>query len=255
VVTGQPELPADSARLPTTPGADTGDGTTAARGQHPRAQQYMSQLPKAQLPKLQDDPIGDPPGQASAWNIANALTVLRLLLVPVFVVVLFLHGGHQDGWRVLAWAIFALACVTDTIDGDLARKRGLVTDFGKLADPIADKALVGAALIGLSVLHDLPWWVTVVVLVREVGVTLLRFWVLRHGVIPASRGGKIKTLLQNVAIGLFVLPPWVVVHDIAWVVMIAAVIIALATGLDYVARAVRLRRESLARAGSADGAA
>ena len=205
-------------------------------------------LPKAQLPRLTDDPAGDPPSQASAWNIANALTVFRLVLVPVFALALVRHGGHHDFWRVVAWVVFAIACVTDTIDGDLARKRGLVTEFGKLADPIADKALVGAALICLSSLGDLPWWVTVVILVREVGVTVLRFWVIRHGVIPASRGGKVKTLLQNIAIGLFVLPRWNVVHDIAWVVMVAAVVVALVTGVDYVLRAVRLRRESTQRA-------
>ncbi|WP_375485500.1 CDP-diacylglycerol--glycerol-3-phosphate 3-phosphatidyltransferase [uncultured Jatrophihabitans sp.] len=205
--------------------------------------------PRPGLPRLTEDPIGDPPSPASAWNIANALTVLRLLLVPVFVVALFAQGGHHLGMRVLAWAVFAVASVTDRIDGELARKRGLVTDFGKLADPIADKALIGAALIGLSVLGDLPWWVTVVMLAREVGVTLLRFWVLQHGVIAASRGGKLKTLLQAVATGLFVLLPvgdWL--RPIAWVVMIAAIVVALATGADYVARAVRLRRDSLARA-------
>jgi CDP-diacylglycerol---glycerol-3-phosphate 3-phosphatidyltransferase len=198
-------------------------------------------------PKLTEDPIGDPPSPASAWNIANALTVLRLILVPVFVVALFAHGGHETGWRVLAWAIFAVASITDRIDGDLARKRGLVTEFGKLADPIADKALIGAALIGLSILGDLPWWITVVMLVREVGVTGLRFWVIRHGVIPASRGGKLKTLLQAVATGLFVLLPvasWI--EPIAWTFMIAAVIVALLTGADYVARALRLRRQAAA---------
>jgi CDP-diacylglycerol--glycerol-3-phosphate 3-phosphatidyltransferase len=200
-------------------------------------------------PKLTDDPIGDPPSPASAWNIANALTVFRLVLVPVFVVMLFAHGGHDESWRVLAWAVFAVASVTDRIDGDIARKRGLVTEFGKLADPIADKALIGAALIGLSALDDLPWWITIVMLVREVGVTGLRFWVIRHGVIPASRGGKVKTLLQAVATGLFVLLPigdWV--KPIAWIFMVAAVVVALATGLDYVARAVRLRRTSRAAA-------
>jgi CDP-diacylglycerol--glycerol-3-phosphate 3-phosphatidyltransferase len=188
------------------------------------------------------DPIADPPSPVSAWNIANGLTVFRLLLVPVFIVVLFHDGGHLTGWRVWAWAVFALASITDRFDGEIARKRGLVTEFGKLADPIADKALVGAALIGLSVLHDLPWWVTVVMLVREVGVTLLRFWVIRHGVISASRGGKVKTLLQGVAIGLFVLPLTHGLHDAAWVIMVAAIAVALVTGADYVARAVRLRR-------------
>lgn len=220
--------------------------TPRAAGQEGRLDaataQMRLQLQRAEVP----DPIGDPPDTVSAWNIANALTVFRLALVPVFVVALFAGSGHDLGLRVLAWAVFAVASVTDRIDGELARKRNLVTDFGKLADPIADKALIGAALIGLSVLGDLPWWVTVVVLAREVGVTLLRFWVLRHGVIPASRGGKLKTLLQSVATGLFVLLPvggWL--KPIAWVVMVAAVIVAVVTGLDYVARAVRLRRESL----------
>ena len=192
------------------------------------------------------DPITDPPDAVSAWNLANALTIFRLVLVPVFLVALFWGSGHESSWRVIAWAVFAVASVTDRFDGELARKRNLVTEFGKLADPIADKALVGAALIGLSLLGDLPWWVTVVILVRELGVTGLRFWVIRHGVIAASRGGKLKTLLQAVAIGLFVLPEWGWLRDIAWVVMIAAIIVALATGLDYVGRAIKLRRTSLA---------
>jgi CDP-diacylglycerol---glycerol-3-phosphate 3-phosphatidyltransferase len=189
-----------------------------------------------------DDPIADPPSAVSAWNIANALTVFRLVLVPIFLIALFRHHGDDTTWRVVAWAVFAVACVTDRFDGEIARKRGLITEFGKLADPIADKALVGAALIGLSLLHQLPWWVTVVILVREVGVTVLRFWVIRHGVIAASRGGKVKTLLQTVAIGLFVLPPYAWLRDIAWVVMIAAIVVAVLTGLDYVGRALRLRR-------------
>jgi CDP-diacylglycerol--glycerol-3-phosphate 3-phosphatidyltransferase len=205
--------------------------------------------PAAALPRLTDDPAAAPPSAVSAWNIANALTVLRLALVPVFVVVLFADGGHDTAMRIVAWAVFAVASVTDRIDGDIARRRNLVTEFGKLADPIADKALVGAALIGLSLLHDLPWWVTAVMLARELGVTLLRFWVIRHGVIPASRGGKLKTLLQGVAIGLFVLLPvgdWL--RPIAWVFMAAALLVAVVTGVDYVARAVRLRREARAKA-------
>ncbi len=188
------------------------------------------------------DPIADPPSAVSAWNVANALTMFRLVLVPVFLLVLFHRGGHDTEWRIWAWVVFAVASVTDRFDGDLARKRGLVTEFGKLADPIADKALVGAALIGLSLLHDLPWWVTVVIIIREVGVTILRFWVIRHGVIAASRGGKVKTLLQGVAIGLFVLPLTHELHEVAWVIMIAAIAVAMITGADYVARAVRLRR-------------
>ena len=194
------------------------------------------------------DPIAEVPSAASAWNIANAITVLRLLLVPVFAVVLFHGDGHQTGWRVGAWGVFAVASFTDRLDGELARKRGLVTEFGKLADPIADKALIGTALVGLSVLNDLAWWVTVVILVREVGVTGLRFWVIRHGVIPASRGGKVKTLLQGVAIGLYVLPLSGWLHEVAVVVLGAAIALALITGGDYVARAIRLRRAAQATA-------
>jgi CDP-diacylglycerol--glycerol-3-phosphate 3-phosphatidyltransferase len=181
---------------------------------------------------------------ASSWNIANALTVLRLLLVPVFLVLLFHDDGHDAVWRVLAWVAFAVASVTDRIDGELARRRGLVTDFGVIADPIADKALIGAALIGLSLLGDLPWWITVVILVREIGVTLLRFFVIRHGVMPASRGGKAKTLLQAVAIGLLVLPLGGVLEDVAMLIMYAAVVVTVVTGADYVQRALRLRRTS-----------
>jgi CDP-diacylglycerol--glycerol-3-phosphate 3-phosphatidyltransferase len=180
----------------------------------------------------------------SVWNIANALTIARLLLVPVFLALLFHAGGDDESWRVAAFVIFAIASVTDRVDGQLARSRGLVTDFGKIADPIADKALIGAALVGLSLLDELSWWVTSVILVREIGVTLLRFWVIRHGVMPASRGGKLKTLLQAVAIGLLVLPLSGWPHDFAMLVIYVALVVTVVTGVDYVARAVRLRRTS-----------
>jgi CDP-diacylglycerol--glycerol-3-phosphate 3-phosphatidyltransferase len=181
---------------------------------------------------------------ASAWNVANALTVLRLVLVPVFLWALLHDDGDDAWWRVLAWAAFTVASVTDRVDGELARRRGIVTDFGKIADPIADKALVGAALIGLSLLDELPWWVTVLVLVREVGVTALRLVVIRHGVMPASRGGKVKTLLQGVAIGLLVLPTEGWVTTAALAVMGVAVVVTVVTGIDYVLRALVLRRTS-----------
>jgi CDP-diacylglycerol--glycerol-3-phosphate 3-phosphatidyltransferase len=180
----------------------------------------------------------------SIWNIANALTILRFVLVPVFLVLLLHHDGKDNGWRVAAWAAFAIASITDRVDGQIARRRGLVTDFGKIADPIADKALIGAALVGLSMLDLLAWWITVAVLVREVGVTLLRFFVIRHGVMPASRGGKLKTLVQAVGIGLLVLPLGGWLHDGALVVMYVAVVVTMVTGVDYVQRAVRLRRTS-----------
>jgi CDP-diacylglycerol---glycerol-3-phosphate 3-phosphatidyltransferase len=174
------------------------------------------------------------------FNVANALTVVRIFLVPVFVLCL-LQGGTW--WRLAALAVFCVASLTDLLDGKLARSRGLVTDFGKIADPIADKALTGAALISLSALGELPWWVTALILVREVGVTLLRFAVIRRGVIAASPGGKLKTLLQIIAICLYVLPaslsPPAVIRE---VVMAVAVVVTLVTGADYVVRAVRLYR-------------
>jgi CDP-diacylglycerol--glycerol-3-phosphate 3-phosphatidyltransferase len=188
------------------------------------------------------DPAAAPVSPAGVANLANALTVSRLLLVPVFAALLFAGDGGETGWRVAACAVFALASLTDRIDGEVARRRQLVTDFGKLADPIADKALIGTALVGLSLLGELAWWVTVVVLVREVGVTLLRFWVIRHGVIPASRGGKLKTFTQGVAIGLYVLPLTGAPATGRAVVLAVAVVVTVVTGLDYVARAVRLRR-------------
>jgi CDP-diacylglycerol--glycerol-3-phosphate 3-phosphatidyltransferase len=194
--------------------------------------------------RVSETPATPATPQASAWNVANALTILRLVLVPVFLVLLFHDDGHDDAWRVLAFLAFAVASVTDRIDGEIARKRGLVTDFGKIADPIADKALIGAALIGLSLLGDLPWWVTVIVLVREIGVTLLRFFVIRHGVMAASRGGKVKTLLQAVGIGLLILPLGGVLHAVALLVMYVAVVVTVVTGIDYVQRALRLRQTS-----------
>ncbi|HEY5990811.1 MAG TPA: CDP-diacylglycerol--glycerol-3-phosphate 3-phosphatidyltransferase, partial [Streptosporangiaceae bacterium] len=170
-------------------------------------------------------------------NAANALTIVRLVLVPVFVVFL-LAGG--PGWRVAAFFAFGVASLTDLLDGRIARRRGLITDFGKIADPIADKALIGSALVTLSALQQLAWWVTGLILVREAGVTALRFWVIRHGVIAASRGGKLKTLLQVIAIELYVLPgAYGAVRVLA---MAAAVIVTLVTGADYLVRAMRLRR-------------
>lgn len=194
------------------------------------------------------DPIGDPASQVSNLNLANALTLLRIVLVPVFALALMRHGGGNSTWRVLAGAVFVIASITDRIDGEVARRRHLVTELGKLADPIADKALIGTALVGLSLLGDLTWWVTVVILVRELAVTGLRFWVIRHGVLPASRGGKVKTLMQAVAIGFYVFPFSGAGHVVAVIVMIAAVVLTVLTGVDYVARAVALRRTGRARA-------
>ncbi|KZF05617.1 MAG: CDP-diacylglycerol--glycerol-3-phosphate 3-phosphatidyltransferase [Rhodococcus sp. (in: high G+C Gram-positive bacteria)] len=177
-------------------------------------------------------------------NIANVLTVLRIALVPVFLVVLFVGDGHDTGWRIGATVVFAVAAITDRIDGQLARKYGLVTEFGKMADPIADKALIGAALIGLSILGDLAWWVTIVIAAREIGITLVRFAVLRHGVIPAGRGGKVKTLVQSFAIGFYLFPLPYEVRFASVTLMGLAVFLTVYTGLDYIVQAIRLRRGS-----------
>ena len=190
------------------------------------------------------DPAATPQQTVRLLNAANALTMLRLALVPLFAATLFYADGTDERTRWLAFVIFTVASVTDRFDGEIARRRGLVTNFGKLADPIADKALTGTALVGLSVLAELPWWVTVVMLGRELGVTLLRFWVIRHGVIPASRGGKLKTLVQGVAIGLYVLPLTGFLASARWWVMAAGFVLTVVTGLDYVARAVTLRQTS-----------
>ena len=174
-------------------------------------------------------------------NIANILTVTRLVLVPVFLLALFVDGGVSTGWRMVAFLVFAVGSITDFIDGHLARKYGLVTDFGKVVDPIADKALTGAALVGLSALGELPWWVTLTIAGREILVTLLRFWVIRYGVIAASYGGKVKTFAQIIAIGLYLLPLPAALDPLLWAGMGIALVVTVATGVDYVVRALRLR--------------
>ena len=187
------------------------------------------------------DPVSTPVNDVPVLNLPNALTVLRLLLVPVLIVLFVLP--QSDGVRWAAAAVFVIAALTDIVDGRIARSRGLVTSFGKLADPIADKALTGTALIGLSLLGELAWWITAVIIIREIAVTLMRFWVINHGVIPASRGGKAKTLAQVIAITMYLVPLdgwWVTLSQI---VMSVALILTIATGIDYAVRARALRRQ------------
>ena len=189
------------------------------------------------------DQASHPVGGGSPVNLPNALTVLRLLCVPLLIVLLARSAEPSPMARDLAAVLFVLASLTDLVDGAIARARGQVTTFGKIADPIADKALIATALIGLSALGQLPWWVTIVILGREVAVTALRFWVMEHGVIPASRGGKAKTVAQTVAITMYLVdvPPvpwWEAARAIA---MGVAVALTLVTGIDYALRARRLR--------------
>ena len=200
----------------------------------------------------------------SNWNLPNALTTLRIVMVPFFAWALLIDGGDSVVWRLVAFGIFVGAMITDKIDGDLARSRNLVTNFGKIADPIADKALTGMAFVGLSVVGDLWWAVTIVVLLREWGVTALRFWVIRHGVMAASAGGKLKTVLQTGALALLVLPlrdpdladGWAVAGEVLWwggaLLMAAAVVVTVVTGIDYVVKALRVREDGRAVAADAD---
>jgi CDP-diacylglycerol--glycerol-3-phosphate 3-phosphatidyltransferase len=190
----------------------------------------------------------------SNWNVPNALTTLRIAMVPFFGWALLAHGGQEPAYRWLALALFVAAMVTDKIDGDLARKHGLITDFGKIADPIADKALTGMAFVGLSLIGELWWWVTVVVLLREWGITVMRFWLIRQGVVmPAGRGGKLKTVVQSIALGLLVAPGrlltgvWEPVGMVMWwagvAAMAGAFTLTVVTGIDYVRETIEARRK------------
>ncbi len=189
-----------------------------------------------------------PAAVPSNWNLPNLITVVRILLAPLFLWMLLADNGQDGPLRWWAAALFIVAIATDGIDGAIARRQGLVTDLGKLLDPIADKVLTGGALIGLSILGELWWWVTIVILVREVGITVFRFVMLRDRVIPASPGGKLKTILQSVAISLYLVPLWLLlgdwVHTLNAVVMAAALIMTVVTGLDYLRAA---RRENRSR--------
>ncbi|HEY2642419.1 MAG TPA: CDP-diacylglycerol--glycerol-3-phosphate 3-phosphatidyltransferase [Galbitalea sp.] len=198
---------------------------------------------------------GDTP--ASNGNIANIVTVIRILLVPLFVWLLLLDDGQDGVWRYVAAGLFILAIATDGVDGKLARGRNLVTNLGIILDPIADKLLIGGALIGLSILGELPWWVTIVIMVREIGITVFRFVVIRKRVIPASPGGKLKTVFQAIAISLFLVPlqsfftnvfgapEWVLTAILVfqWVVMGIALVLTVYTGFDYLWQAWKLRKE------------
>ena len=183
-------------------------------------------------------------GETTPWNVPNALTAFRCVLVPVFAWILLSHP-HETSWRIASTIVFAVAILTDSIDGHIARKYDIITKFGKLADPIADKALTGMAFLGLSLIGELSWWVTVIILVREWGITVMRFFMLRYGVMAANRGGKIKTVLQAVALILYLLPlPSGPLQWFAVLVMAAAFLFTVVTGADYVREAIKLRRQA-----------
>jgi len=187
-------------------------------------------------------------GPASNANIANIITVIRILLAPVFIWLLLLDNGDDDALRIVAAALFVFTIATDSLDGYLARSRNLVTDVGIILDPIADKVLTGGALVALSILGELPWWVTIIILVREFGITIFRFAVLSKRAVPASRGGKLKTITQAVAISLYLFPLWELfgdwVHVFNAVVMGIAFVLTVVTGIDYLVQAWRQNRST-----------
>jgi CDP-diacylglycerol--glycerol-3-phosphate 3-phosphatidyltransferase len=188
------------------------------------------------------DHVGDPVGERKVLTGPNALTGGRMLLVPVLAWLLWGTGPLDDTSRWWASAVFVIAAVTDFIDGAWARHQGSVTTLGKIADPIADKSITAVALVGLSWWGLLPWWVTAVIVSREIVVTLARFAVIRHGIIPASRGGKAKTIAQIIAIFLFLAPLGAAWSTVAWVAMSIAIVLTVVTGIDYLVRAFGLRR-------------
>ena len=175
-------------------------------------------------------------------------------MVPLFLVLLLADGGNDVTLRWWALIVFLLAMFTDFVDGYLARRNNLITNFGKIADPIADKSLMAAALIGLAIIVELPWWVPVIILVREFGITVLRFFMIRIAVMPASRGGKIKTVLQTAAIALFLLifplsdvvapVVYTILLVIAWIIMTAAIVVTIVTGVDYCVQAAKLYKDA-----------
>ncbi|MCX6419532.1 MAG: CDP-diacylglycerol--glycerol-3-phosphate 3-phosphatidyltransferase [Actinobacteria bacterium] len=171
-------------------------------------------------------------------NLPNLLTIIRILALPFCAYALFKNGGDDSTWRIIAWVLFFLVGMTDSLDGKIARSRNQITPLGIFLDPIADKAFIGTALIGLSILGDMPWWVTIFILVREILVTLLRLVVIKRGVIPASKGGKIKTLTQNFSIGFYVLPLPSFLYLPRDIFLGVALILTLVTGLDYLKKAV-----------------
>jgi len=166
-------------------------------------------------------------------NLPNALTIFRILALPFCAWALFKEGGEDPTWQIIAWTSFFLLGLTDILDGRIARKRNQVSSFGAILDPIADKAFIGTALIGLSILGKLPWWVTAIILFREVGITILRLAVIKRQVIAANRGGKIKSLLQNFSVGFYILPLSESLYLPRDILLGVAIVITLTTGLDY----------------------
>jgi CDP-diacylglycerol--glycerol-3-phosphate 3-phosphatidyltransferase len=172
-------------------------------------------------------------GKLSFPNLPNSLTILRVLLLPLCAYALFKNGGDDTTWRIIAWTLFFIVGLSDILDGKLARDRNQITEFGKLLDPIADKAMLATAAVGLSILGLLSWWVTAILLLREIAVTVLRFAVIKDGVIPASKGAKLKTFFQSFGVGFYILPLPTWLHIPRDIFMAVAIYLTISTGVAY----------------------
>lgn len=183
--------------------------------------------------------------KTSPFNLPNAITVLRILLVPVVIALVFQAPSANSWQRWLAVSAFVISIATDGVDGSIARRRGLITDLGKILDPIADKALIGGAFVSLSILGQIDWWITIAILVRELGITTYRLVVVRRRVLAASTGGKVKTVLQAVAVGFYLSPLsalWQPIEVIQYLILLAAVVLTVSSGLQYVILEVKAGR-------------
>jgi len=175
-------------------------------------------------------------------NLPNALTIARILALPFCAWALFKNGGNDPDWQIIAWCMFFVVGMTDVLDGRIARKRNQISSFGTLVDPIADKAFIATALIGLSILERMPWWVTIVILAREVGITILRFAVIKRGIIAASKGGKIKSLLQNFSVGFYMLPLPEYLFVPRDILLGLAIVLTMTSGYEYVRDVIKAGR-------------
>jgi len=172
----------------------------------------------------------------------NFITVARLLFVPVGVYTLFKNGGDDTNWQYISWIVFFILGMSDILDGNLARSRNAITEFGKFLDPVADKVMIAAAMISLSILNRMPWWITVVILVREIGITFFRLSIIKRGVMAANKGGKVKSTFQNFAVGFYILP---LGSNLFWFrdgFMAIAILLTIATGVYYVQSALKADR-------------
>ena len=172
-------------------------------------------------------------------NLPNALTVFRILALPFCAWALFQEDGKDPTWQVIAWTMFFIVGMTDVFDGRIARKRNQISNFGIILDPIADKAFIATALIGLSILGKMPWWITALILIREIGVTVLRFAVIKREVISANRGGKIKSLLQNFSVGFYILPLPEYLYLPRDILLGIEIVLTLWTGYEYFRSALK----------------